>query len=77
MLGVEAADSIVNGAAELTLNYPDFVNGRKNDERRLLEGAQLFAQKKKASGPHGPGGTMSDLRKIPVDGFKKPEASYA
>ncbi|RMZ80819.1 hypothetical protein DV737_g2882, partial [Chaetothyriales sp. CBS 132003] len=41
MLGVEAADNIVNGAAELTLNYPDFVNGRKNDERRLVEGAQL------------------------------------
>lgn len=42
MLGVEAADNIVNGAAELTLNYPDFVNGRKNDERRLVEGAQMF-----------------------------------
>jgi len=35
MLGVEAADHIVNGAVELTLNYPDFVNGRKNEERRL------------------------------------------
>ena len=45
MLGVEAADNIVNGAAELTLNYPDFVNGRKNDERRLVEGAQIFAKK--------------------------------
>ena len=42
MLGVEAADNIVNGATELTLNYPDFVNGRKNDERRLVEGAQMF-----------------------------------
>ncbi|KAI9855451.1 MAG: hypothetical protein M1824_006130 [Vezdaea acicularis] len=42
MLGVEAADNIVNGAAELTLNYPDFVNGRKNTERRLVEGAQLY-----------------------------------
>ncbi|TKW59866.1 hypothetical protein CTA1_1455 [Colletotrichum tanaceti] len=40
MLGVEAADNIVNGAVELTLNYPDFVNGRKNEERRL---AQTFA----------------------------------
>ena len=38
MLGVEAADSIVNGAVELTLNYPDFVNGRQNTERRLVEG---------------------------------------
>lgn len=35
MLGVEAADHIVNGAVELTLNYPDFVNGRANVERRL------------------------------------------
>lgn len=42
MLGVEAADNIVNGAVELTLNYPDFVNGRKNEERRLHEGAQIF-----------------------------------
>ena len=45
MLGVEAADNIVNGAAELTLNYPDFVNGRQNTERRLVEGLQLFGQK--------------------------------
>ena len=42
MLGVEAVDNIVNGAAELTLNYPDFVNGRQNTERRLVEGAQLY-----------------------------------
>lgn len=46
MLGVEAADNIVNGAAELTLNYPDFVNGRQNTERRLVEGAQLFGKNK-------------------------------
>ena len=46
MLGVEAADHIVNGAAELTLNYPDFVNGRVNHERRLLDGAQFFKSKK-------------------------------
>ena len=45
MLGVEAADHIVHGAAELTLNYPDFVNGRANNERRLVEGAQLFGKK--------------------------------
>ena len=50
MLGVEAADNIVNGAAELTLNYPDFVNGRKNTERRLVEGAQLFAKKTTENG---------------------------
>lgn len=45
MLGVEAADNILNGAAELTLNYPDFVNSRQNTERRLIEGAQLFGKK--------------------------------
>jgi protoporphyrinogen oxidase len=45
MLGVEAVDNIVNGAVELTLNYPDFVNGRQNTERRLVEGAQIFAKK--------------------------------
>lgn len=45
MLGVEAADNIVNGATELTLNYPDFVNSRQNNERRLVEGAQLLGQK--------------------------------
>jgi hypothetical protein len=44
MLGVEAVDNVVNGAVELTLNYPDFVNGRKNDERRLVEGAQIFGK---------------------------------
>ena len=45
MLGVEAADHIVNGATELTLNYPDFVNSRQNNERRLVEGAQFFGRK--------------------------------
>ncbi|KAK3344041.1 UDP-galactopyranose mutase [Lasiosphaeria hispida] len=40
MLGVEAVDHIVNGAVELTLNYPDFVNSRQNTERRL---AQTFS----------------------------------
>lgn len=46
MLGVEAADNIINGAVELTLNYPDFVNGRQNNERRLVDGAQVFAKNK-------------------------------
>lgn len=46
MLGVEAADNIVNGAAELTLNYPDFVNTRVNSERRLVDGAQYFKSMK-------------------------------
>ncbi|KAK2738399.1 hypothetical protein FQN57_007076 [Myotisia sp. PD_48] len=45
MLGAEAVDSIVNGAVELTLNYPDFVNGRQNTERRLVDGAQAFAHR--------------------------------
>lgn len=45
MLGVEAADNIVNGTVELTLNYPDFVNGRVNGERRLVDGAQFFKSK--------------------------------
>lgn len=45
MLGVEAADNIVNGATELTLNYPDFVNGRVNSERRLVEGAHFIGKK--------------------------------
>lgn len=45
MLGVEASDNIVNGAVELTLNYPDFVNGRQNTERRLVEGSQVFRNK--------------------------------
>ncbi|EMD85756.1 hypothetical protein COCHEDRAFT_1219094 [Bipolaris maydis C5] len=44
MLGVEAVDHVVNGAVELTLNYPDFVNGRKNEERRLVDGAQIFTK---------------------------------
>ncbi|KAL6715272.1 hypothetical protein ACLMJK_007536 [Lecanora helva] len=46
MLGVEAADHIVNGAPELTLNYPDFVNGRSNAERRLVDGAQFFKSRR-------------------------------
>lgn len=46
MLGVEAVDGIVNGATELTLNYPDFVNGRQNTERRLLDGAQFFKSRR-------------------------------
>lgn len=47
MLGVEAVDAIVSGSVELTLNYPDFVNGRQNTERRLVDGAQMFAKEAK------------------------------
>jgi hypothetical protein len=43
MLGVEAVDHIAHGGAELTLNYPDFVNSRRNVERRLGEGLQFAA----------------------------------
>jgi protoporphyrinogen oxidase len=50
MLGVEAVDHLVNGAVELTLNYPDFVNGRQNTERRLVDGAQLFGKQKTENG---------------------------
>ncbi|KAI9882853.1 MAG: hypothetical protein M1823_005404 [Watsoniomyces obsoletus] len=46
MLGVEAVDNIVHGGTELTLNYPDFVNGRQNTERRLVEGNALFKGQK-------------------------------
>lgn len=55
MLGVEAVDHIVSGAVELTLNYPDFVNGRKNEERRL---AQSFSF---AAANPTPNGTAKDL----------------
>lgn len=68
MLGVEAADHIVNGAAELTLNYPDFVNGRVNHERRLLDGAQLFKSRKGISTdnmPVRPNGESSSA-KVPA-----------
>lgn len=51
MLGVEAVDNIVNGAVELTLNYPDFVNSRKNTERRLN---QSFAFGSKAASKPAP-----------------------
>lgn len=30
MMGVEAADNILHGSAELTLRYPDVVNATKN-----------------------------------------------
>ncbi|KAK8033927.1 hypothetical protein PG991_003325 [Apiospora marii] len=35
MQGVEAADNVISGGLELTLNNPDFVNTRANTERRL------------------------------------------
>ncbi|KAF2029926.1 UDP-galactopyranose mutase-like protein [Setomelanomma holmii] len=53
MLGVEAVDHVVNGAVELTLNYPDFVNGRKNEERRLQDGAQIFTKSSLGSKNNG------------------------
>lgn len=34
MVGVDAADNILFGGLEMTLDSPDFVNGRKNEERR-------------------------------------------
>jgi hypothetical protein len=38
MLGVEAVDHILFGATELSLLYPDVVNGRANNERTLRIG---------------------------------------
>lgn len=35
MLGVEAVDRALLGIPEMTLNDPDWVNGRRNVERRL------------------------------------------
>jgi hypothetical protein len=35
MLGVEAVDAGLFGTPEMTLHETDWVNGRKNDERRL------------------------------------------
>ncbi|POY74578.1 hypothetical protein BMF94_2339 [Rhodotorula taiwanensis] len=35
MVGVESVDNILFGANELTLEYPDLVNSRRNTERRL------------------------------------------
>lgn len=68
MLGVEAADHIVNGAVELTLNYPDFVNGRSNTERRLTEGAQVFrnkaTDKADAAGDANPVDIVTNLKGI-------------
>lgn len=42
MQGVEAVDNIISGGLELTLSNPDFVNSRKNTERRLagIKGAR-------------------------------------
>ena len=51
MLGVEAVDAIHSGAVELTLNYPDFVNGRKNEERRLTQSFDFAASKSVPSHP--------------------------
>lgn len=44
MLGVEAVDAIHSGAVELTLNYPDFVNSRRNTEKRLAQSFGSSAQ---------------------------------
>ncbi|KAB5585825.1 UDP-galactopyranose mutase [Coniochaeta sp. 2T2.1] len=52
MLGVEAVDNIVNGAVELTLNYPDFVNSRPNTERRLGQ-SFAFGSNKPAAATNG------------------------
>ncbi len=63
MLGVEAADHIVNGAVELTLNYPDFVNGRKNEERRLTDGAQYFRNEATDAADAAGDAKLEDIRR--------------
>ena len=35
MLGVEAADNMLYGAMEMTLNFPDIVNKKKNEDLRF------------------------------------------
>lgn len=45
MQGVEAADAVAHGAIELTVNFPDFVNGRSNTERRLQDGGAAFVNR--------------------------------
>lgn len=35
MLGVEAVDNILFGSKEITLNFPDIVNAKKNFELQL------------------------------------------
>jgi len=59
MLGVEAADNIVNNAVELTLNHPDFVNTRQNTERRL-------AHNFKFSGKSSSNGTAASAKDLPA-----------
>ncbi|KAI5300278.1 AMP deaminase [Ascosphaera pollenicola] len=44
MLGVEAADSCVSGGVEITLENPNWVNGRRNAERRLKSKIQIPAE---------------------------------
>lgn len=61
MLGVEAADHIVNGAVELTLNYPDFVNSRVNSERRLMDGAQVYKNKATAKADAAGDAKLADV----------------
>ena len=63
MLGVEAADHIVNGAVELTLNYPDFVNSRQNNERRL---AQSFSYESRAAASSQANGAASGQKDLPT-----------
>lgn len=45
MLGVEAVDHIVTGSVEVSLEYPDYVNGRINAERRLGDAQNIFHNK--------------------------------
>jgi protoporphyrinogen oxidase len=60
MLGVEAVDAITNGAVELTLNYPDFVNSRQNTERRLTQSFNFSGSGSTVPILNGVGGTVTN-----------------
>lgn len=62
MLGVEAVDHIVHGAIELTLNYPDFVNGRQNTERRLFSHGEIFSNKATDKADEAAAAKVVDIR---------------
>lgn len=64
MLGVEAADNIVLGAVELTLNYPDFVNSRKNTERTLEQSFSYMG--KAAAAPAVTANGTKEAKDIPA-----------
>ena len=43
MLGVEAADNVLHGTLELTLNFADIVNAKKNTQLKYTKGVKTVA----------------------------------